>query len=72
MKNMLMIDRSFTKPTNFRIEVRNFYRIIASLTSTYGYKLTPKRFYSYMAYLKQKLLIHINKGTLRTLVNHLD
>jgi len=52
MKNMLMIDRSFTKPTNFRIEVRNFYRIIASLTSTYGYKLTPKRFRSVLSFVR--------------------
>lgn len=35
-------------------------------------KLTSKRYYCYMSYLKQKLNCHVNRETLKTMTQHLD
>jgi hypothetical protein len=35
-------------------------------------RLTIKRFYCYMTYLKQKLNVHVNRKTLKVLTRHLD
>ena len=33
---------------------------------------TPKRFYCYQGQLKEKLHVHVNRETLKKLINHLD